>query len=465
MRSHLFETMSVPKAVTKLALPTMLGMLVQIIYNMADTVFIGWMNDENQMAAVTLSMPFFTFLMALGGIFGIGGSAYIARLLGVKDFKRVKKTSSFSFYACVVLGIACAIGGIIFMEPILYLLGAKGGTTLAPSYDYSFWILLGSPILMLSFALGQIIRAEGASGISMIGMTIGGVLNIILDPIMIFAMDMGIVGAAIATVLGNVGAVMFYLWYMIFKSKVLSVSPKFMIPDGHELKNILSIGIPASLNSMLMCVSNIILNILAANHNETVLAAVGVVFKINMIPVMILIGMCQGVQPLIGYNYSANNRKRMSSVMKFTGIVASIMAVAFSVAIFFGSDIFVSMIMPLPSIVELASGFLKLMMCSVPFLGILFLFTNVFQAMGKSIPAMILSIARQGFVFIPVVFAADALFGEYGLVCAQPIADLSCVVMSIIMFIIVWEREKKRRGNLPPHSDDVKEEETIETNA
>lgn len=462
MRSHLFETMSVPKAVMKLALPTMLGMLVQIIYNMADTVFIGWLNDENQMAAVTLSMPFFTFLMALGGIFGIGGSAYISRLLGIKDYKRVKKTSSFSFYACVALGILCAVGGIIFMEPLLYLLGAKGGTTLAPAYDYSFWVILGSPILMLSFSLGQIIRAEGASGISMIGMTIGGVLNIILDPIMIFGMNMGVVGAAIATVLGNIGAVLFYLWYMFFKSKVLSINPKFMIPDGHELKNILSIGIPASLNSMLMCVSNIILNILAANHNETVLAAVGVVFKINMIPVMILIGMCQGVQPLIGYNYSANNRKRMGSVMKFTGIVASAMALAFSIAIFFGSDIFVSMIMPLPSIVELASVYLKLMMCSVPFLGILFLFTNAFQGMGKSIPAMILSIARQGFVFIPVVFAADALFGSYGLVCAQPIADLSCVVMSIIMFIIVWEKDKHKRGKLPPHANDVVSEEKVE---
>lgn len=459
MRSHLFETMSVPKAVTKLALPTVLGMLVQIIYNMADTVFIGWMNDANQMAAVTLAMPFFTFLMALGGIFGIGGSAYISRLLGVKDYKRVKKTASFCFYACIALGILCAVGGIIFMEPILYLLGAKGGTTLAPAYDYSFWILLGSPVLMLSFALGQVIRSEGASGISMIGMTIGGVLNIILDPIMIFAMDMGIVGAAIATVLGNVGAVLFYLWYMIFKSKVLTINPKYMIPDGHELKNILSIGIPASLNSMLMCVSNIILNNLAANHSEVELAAVGVIFKINMIPVMILIGMCQGVQPLIGYNYSANNHKRMISVMKFTGIVASIMALAMSVAIFFASDFFVALIMQVPEIVELASVYLKLVMCTVPFLGILFLFTNAFQGMGKSIPAMILSVARQGFVFIPVVFAADALFGSYGLVCAQPIADFSCVVMAVIMFIVVWKKDKKKRGNLPVHANDVEKEE------
>ena len=459
MRSHLFETMSVPKAVTKLALPTVLGMLVQIIYNMADTVFIGWMNDENQMAAVTLSMPFFTFLMALGGIFGIGGSAYISRLLGVKDFKRVKKASSFGVYACFTLGVLCAVGGIIFMEPLLYLLGAKGGTTLAPAYDYSFWIMLGSPVLMLSFALGQIIRSEGASGISMIGMTIGGVLNIILDPIMIFALDMGIVGAAIATVLGNIGAVLFYLWYMFFKSKVLSINPKFMIPDANELKNILSIGIPASLNSMLMCVSNIIMNNLGANHGEFELSAIGVVFKINMIPVMILIGICQGVQPLIGYNFSANNRKRLASVMKFTGIVVSAIALGLSIAIFFGSDFFVSLIMPMPEIVALASVYLKLMMCTVPFLGLLFLFTNVFQGMGKSLPAMILSISRQGFVFIPVVFAADALFGSYGIVCAQPIADITCVVVSIIMFIIVWEKDKHKRGNLPPHANDVEKEE------
>ena len=441
MKTDVFESMSVPKAVVKLALPTVLGMLVQIIYNMADTVFIGWLNDENQMAAVTLAMPFFTFLMAIAGIFGIGGGSYISRLLGIKEFHRVKKTSSFSFYGCAAVGIVCAGLGILFMEPILSLLGAKAGTTMPFAYDYSFWILLGAPIVMLSFSMGQVIRSEGASGISMIGMTIGGVLNMILDPIMIFGMNMGVVGAAIATVLGNVGAVLFYLWYMLFKSKNLTIAPKYMIPDGHELKNVLLIGVPASLNSMLMCVSNIIQNNLAAGHGEIELASIGVILKVNMFPVFILIGLCQGVQPLIGYNYSADNRKRLSSVMKFTGIVASVLACMFTVVIFFGSDWFVSLIMQKQEIVELGSRYLKYIMVSVPFLGLLFLFTNAFQGMGKSIPAMILSISRQGFVFIPIIFAANAMFGCDGIVFAQPIADIACVILSVIMFFIIWKKE------------------------
>ena len=456
LKTDVFETMSVPKAVVKLALPTVLGMLVQIIYNMADTVFIGWLNDENQMAAVTLAMPFFTFLMALAGVFGIGGGSFISRSLGIKDFQRVKKTSSFGFYACIALGIICAVVGIIFMEPILSLLGAKVGTTMSYSVDYSFWVLLGAPIIMLSFSMGQIIRSEGASGISMIGMTIGGVLNIILDPIMIFGMNMGVVGAAIATVLGNVGAVLFYLWYMIFKSRNLSISPKYMIPDGFELRNILLIGIPASLNTMLMCISNIIENNLAANHGALELSSIGVILKINMFPVFILIGLGQGIQPLIGYNYSANNRKRLASVMKFTSIVATIMAIIFTVVIFFGSDWFVSLIMSKQEIVELGSRYLKYIMLYVPILGLLFVFTNAFQGMGKSIPAMILSVSRQGFVFIPIVFIADALYGCDGIVFAQPIADIVSVIMSIIMFIIIWKKDSKLHAT--PSTETLKQE-------
>lgn len=455
MKTDVFESMPVPKAVVKLALPTVLGMLVQIIYNMADTVYIGWLNDENQMAAVTLAMPFFTFLMAIAGIFGIGGGSYISRLLGIKDYRRVKKASSFSFYACVVLGIVCGALGIIFMEPILTLLGAQPGTTMGYAYDYSFWILVSSPIIMLSFSLGQIVRSEGASGVSMIGMTIGGVLNIILDPVMIFAMNMGVVGAAVATVLGNVGAVIFYLIYMIFKSKNLSVSPKYMIPEGNELKNILMIGIPASLNTMLMCISNIIQNNLAASYGAVELSSIGVILKINMFPVFILIGLCQGVQPLIGYNYSANNKKRLGSILKFTGIVATIMAVIFTVVIFFGSDWFVSLIMSKQEIVELGSRYLKYIMLSVPILGLLFLFTNAFQGMGKSIPAMVLSISRQGFVFIPVIFIANAWFGCDGIVFAQPIADIVSTITAVIMFFVLWKKESHLDKPLPPKREEA----------
>jgi putative MATE family efflux protein len=439
--TNVFETMSVPKAVIKLGLPTVLGMLVQIIYNMADTVYIGWLNDENQMAAVTLAMPFFTFLMALAGIFGIGGGAYISRLLGVKDFHRVKKASSFSFYACVALGIICAVVGLLFMEPILTLLGAKQGTTMGYANDYSFWVLLCSPIIMLSFALGQLVRSEGASGISMAGMTIGGVLNIVLDPIMIFGMNMGVVGAAIATVIGNAVAVLFYMWYLLFKTKTLSIAPQYMIPDGNELKNILSIGIPASLNTMLMCVSNVIQNNLAAGYGEIALSSIGVALKVNMFPVYILIGLGQGVQPLIGYNYSANNRKRLGGVMKFTGIVGTVLACIFTVVIFFGSDWFVSLIMSKAEIVELGSRYLKYLMLSVPFMGILFLFTNAFQGMGKSIPAMVLSVSRQGFVFIPIIFVLNAIFGCDGIIFAQPIADIVSVIMAVIMFFVIWKKE------------------------
>ncbi len=474
-KTNLFEKLPVPKAVIKLAVPTVLGMLVQIIYNIADTVYIGWLNDPDQMAAVTLATPFFTFLMGLAGIFGIGGSSYISRLLGVRDYERVKKTSSFSFYVCLAMGIVSAVVGILLIRPILFLLGAKEGTTLSFASDYSFWILLGSPVIMLSFSLGQVIRAEGASGVSMIGMTIGGVMNIILDPIMIFAMGMGVTGAAIATVLGNLCAVFYYMWYVIFRSKTLTISPKYCRFDSHIIGNIMAIGIPASLNTMLMCISNIIQNNLAASHGSTVLASIGVVLKVNMFPVFILIGLCQGVVPLIGYNYSSRNWKRMGKVMLFTGVVATILAVIFTAVIFFGSSWFVSLIMQTPEVVELGSKYLKYIMLSVPILGILFLFSNAFQGMGKSIPAMILSVSRQGFVFIPVVFLANYWFGADGIVFAQPIADIFSAATAVVMFLFVWKRmhdqvKHEQDGHLsgPPEEKVVKEKteeipETVES--
>ena len=334
MKVDIFEKDPIPKAVSKLAIPTILGMIVTIVYNLADTFFVGQLKDPYQIAGVTITMPVFIILLSLGYIFGVGGSSFISRLLGNKDFEMAKRTSSFAFYACLALGLVCIGAGVLLINPLLALCGSSPETH-QYAWDYLIVILLGSPAIMLSFSMGQVIRAEGASKEAMIGMMIGTVVNIGLDPLLIFTCNMGVTGAAIATVFSNLLSVLYYMWYFIRKSKNLTISPKYLKIDKIMLKNVFTIGLPASLNEMLFSASNIILNRFAVGYGDDVIAAIGVVFKVNMFPVLILMGLCQGVQPLIGYNYASGDQKRLKGIMKFTGISAVIIGSVFTVLLFF----------------------------------------------------------------------------------------------------------------------------------
>lgn len=280
----------------------------------------------------------------------------------------------------------------------------------------------------------------------MIGMMIGTVVNIGLDPLLIFTFHMGVTGAAVATVLSNILSVLFYMWYFIFKSKNLSISPKYLRITKTMLRNVLVIGLPAAVNEMLFSASNIILNRFAVGYGDEVIAAIGVVFKVNMFPVLILIGLCQGVQPLIGYNYAAGNQKRLKSIMKFTGIASVIIGAVFTVLIFFFGHYAVEAFAPgQTKVIEYGTGFLNIVMMSVPIIGLVFLFTSAFQSMGKGIPSMILSLSRQGFVFIPTIIIANAVIGLNGIVLAQPIADFVSIALAIVMFIVIWKRDHKKQ--------------------
>lgn len=450
MKVDVFEKDRVPKAVAKLAVPTILGMLVTIIYNMADTFFVGQLQDDKQIAGVTITMPVFMMLLSLGYIFGVGGSSYISRLLGNKDFEMAKRTSAFSFYGCLGMGIVCIIAGILAIDPLLTLCGSSPDTH-PYAWNYLIVILIGSPVIMLSFSMGQVLRSEGASKEAMIGMMIGTVVNIALDPLMIFTFHMGVTGAAVATVVSNLLSVLFYMWYFIFKSKNLSISPKYLKVNRTILRNVLVIGLPAAMNEMLYSASNIILNRFAVGYGDDVIAAIGVVFKVNMFPVLILIGLCQGVQPLIGYNYAAGNQKRLKGIMKFTGITSVIIGSIFTVLLFFLGHFAVEAFAPgQTKVIEYGTGFLNIIMMSVPIIGLVFLFTSAFQSMGKGIPSMILSLSRQGFVFIPTIILANAVIGLNGIILAQPIADFVSIVLAIVMFMIIWKRDHKKKVEQTP---------------
>lgn len=320
----LFEKTSVPKAVALMAIPTIVTMLVVVIYNMADTFFIGQTGDAMQVAAVSLATPVFMVFMALGNLFGIGGSSAISRALGEKNEQRARHISAFCCYGSLGVGILMTLIFILFMDGILKMIGASPAT-IDYARQYLTFVAIGAPFVMFGTAYGNIVRGEGAAKESMIGNLIGTITNIILDPIMILWLGWGVSGAAVATVLGNVAACIFYLYYLLHKKEtVLSIKPSDFQWKNRIASGVFSIGIPASLNNILMSCANILLNKVLISYGDTPVAAMGIAMKANMIVILLQIGLCAGIQPLIGYNYGARNVKRLKKVFFFTGCAPSL---------------------------------------------------------------------------------------------------------------------------------------------
>ncbi|MCD7800782.1 MAG: MATE family efflux transporter [Ruminococcus sp.] len=435
-----FEKYSVPKAVFTLATPTMLSMLVTIFYNMADTFFVGQTNDANQVSAVSLATPIFTIIMAVGNIFGIGGSSFISRALGQGNRNKVKNISSFCFYGAIIAGAIMMVLFFCFMNPILTLIGTSEGT-IEYAREYLKYLFMGTIFIVLSYAFGNIVRGEGNAKISMAGMMIGTVVNIILDPIMIIALNMGVTGAAIATVIGNICSVIFYIIYFIKGNTILSISPKDFTTK-RIVKGVLLIGIPASLNNVLMSLSNIILNRFLYSYGDNAIAGMGVAMKANMLVVMLQLGLGAGIQPLVGYNFGSGNYKRMKNVMNFAMIVNVAIGTILTLIYLLFTENIVEIFIEDENVVAFGVQMLRALMLSGALIGIMFVFSFSFQAMGKAIPSLILSISRQGFVFLPVILIGSKLFGLQGIIYAQPIADLVSLLIALAMFLIISKQMK-----------------------
>ncbi|MDD3617424.1 MAG: MATE family efflux transporter [Lachnospiraceae bacterium] len=436
---ELFENAPVGKAVAKMAIPTIITMLVVVIYNMADTFFIGQTGDAMQVAAVSLATPVFMVFMALGNLFGIGGSSAISRALGSKSLERAKKICSFCCYGSLGLGIiifVCYLGG---MNMILKLIGATENT-IGFAREYLTIIAVGGPFIMFATAFGNILRGEGAAKESMIGNMIGTLTNIVLDPIMILGLGMGVSGAAWATVIGNVAASAFYVVFFLRKKSILSISPKEFSMKGGIATDVIKIGIPASLNNILMSVSNIVLNNALIQYGDTPVAAMGVALKTNMLVVLLQIGLCAGIQPLIGYNYGAKNYKRLNSIFKFTGICAIVMGTILTVVIFFTKAFIIKAFINDAEVVRIGTQMVIALQISGPIIGLLFLSINTLQGMGKAIPSLILTVCRQGIMFIPMIYILNALFKMDGVIYAQSVADYGSIILGIVICLIILKK-------------------------
>lgn len=448
---ELFEDAPVAKAVAVMAVPTMISMLVVVIYNMADTFFIGQTGDPMQVAAVSLATPVFMVFMALGNLFGIGGSSAISRALGEKKLERARQISSFCCYGSLGLGIIMAVLFLVGMDVILKMIGASENT-IGYARNYLSYIAFGGPFIMFGTAFGNILRGEGASKESMIGNMIGTITNIVLDPIMILVFNWGVAGAAVATVIGNMAASAFYLQYFLRKKSSLSIRLKDFRMGERIALSVASIGIPASLNNILMSCANIVLNHVLASYGDTPVAAMGVAMKANMLVVLLQIGLCAGIQPLIGYNYGARNKARLMKVFWFTGACAVIMGTLLTVFMVIAREGIIQAFINDDAVIGYGIQMVIALQLSGPVIGILFLCINVLQGMGKALPSLILTICRQGLVFIPLVFLLNQMFGLEGVIYAQPTADFVSIVLSSLLCMKII---RNFNGSLPGEGIDA----------
>ena len=442
---QIFRDAPVPKAVLYNAVPSIVSMLMVLVYNLADTFFIGQTKNPLMVAAVSVSTPVFLLFMAIGMLFGIGGTSLISRMLGEGKKETAKHISSFCFWTGIVVGIVSMVAVMAFAEPICRGIGASNDT-IGYASEYLRIVALGIPFLILGNMLSNIIRAEGQATIAMMGMIIGNLVNIVLDPVMILGFGWNVAGAAIATVLGNVFSAIIYIWHLMSRKTMLSVNPRMYGARGHIASGVFAIGIPASLNSILMSVSNIVINSFMAKHGDLALAGLGVAMKVNMIAVMLLIGVGTGIQPLLGYCYGAGNIKRYNSVLKFSLGFAFCLSMAMSAICYLGAAPLARAFLDNDEAFSYAFSFSRILITSGPILGLLFVFMNAIQSMGAAIPALILSVSRQGIIYIPILLIISTVNNTpTNLAMTQPLTDYCAVVLAFVLFMVAHHKYFKKK--------------------
>ena len=429
-----FDTKHLYRSYFKLAFPVVLGLVVTLVYNLADTYFIARTNDTSLIAGVSLCSPVFTTLMAFGNIYGQGGSSLISRMLGKQDADGVKRVSAFCFYVALVTGLVLA--GILsaFHKPILSLLGADA-ETLPYAFDYYIVLAIGAPVMVLSFIHSNLVRCEGMAMESMIGTVIGAVVNIILDPILISALGMGAMGAAIATVFGYLCSVVYFLWLLRKKSRCLSVKASLCRVSGQELRQILGVGVTAALSNLMQSLCVIIMNQFLLPYGNDKIAAMGIVLKINMIAQLVLTGFAFGGVPLFGYLYGAGKRSDMKRLVRFCVGFLSALALALTGILCLCATPLMTVFLNDAAMIATGAEMLRWQAATTVFVGVVLLLTVLFQATGKVAPAFLLSISRQGVVFVAALLACVKLFGYEGVLMGQAVADGISAIVAILLLI------------------------------
>lgn len=442
---QLFTSVPVGRAVISLAVPTVIGQLINVIYNMADTFFIGQLGDPNQVAAATLSMPLFIFLTAFANLFGIGGASMISRCLGAGRHDVARGCSSFCVWSAVALSFCYGVLVVLVRRVLLPVLGADADT-LDFCASYVFWTVgVGAVPTVLSAAFAHLIRAEGYSKQASFGVAFGGILNMVLDPIFIFAFKLEITGAAIATMLSNVAAAIYLGAFIVRRRRisVITLSPKYFTVKHGIAGEVLSVGLPSFVMTLMSTLSNSALNKVVSSYSNEAVAGMGIAKKIDLIAFAIAQGMTQGTLPLIGYNFSSGDRKRMLSAIRVLLLDCMLVAVAGMAVMFFGAAPITRLFINDTVTVEHGRVFLRIVCLACPTTALNFLVITVFQATGKKVQPLILSVLRKGGLDIPIMLVLNSVVGISGIAWSTPLADVLALCVAAALLIPYLKKLKE----------------------
>lgn len=441
--NELFAKAPIKKVYFQLALPVVLGMITTMIYNLADTYFVAKTGDANLVAGITISAPLSMFLIALADIFGLGGSTLISRLFGEHDYELSKRVSSFCIYLGIISGIITSVLLLAFERPILLMMGAKAGTY-ADAADFYRVIALGAITIICSLIPQNLLRTEGLALQAMISTVSGTIFAIILDPIFLFGLKMGATGVGIANILGYLLTDILLFYFLWRKSKYLSINPRLMKIDRKSSRSIVAIGIPSSITNFAQTFGMALLNSSLAMYGANQVAAMGITQKIYSIVILVIVGFAFGSQPLIGYNYGSKNWERLRAILRFDMLVQVVYTVISGGVLMIFSRQITAMFMNQAEIVSAGSYMLIATLITTPVVGIILVYTTVFQSIGNAWGALLMAITRQGIFYFISLTILEKIFGYHGIIWAQAMSDLlTCLVGYLIYRNLSFEKHKE----------------------
>ena len=449
---YLFEKMSIYRSVMKLSVPTVISSLVMVIYNLADTWFVGLVNDPVQNAAVTLAAPVLLAFNAVNNLFGVGCSSMMSRALGRKDTDTVYRTSAFCFYSVIVCGMLFSLIFTAFKADFLGILGAEPDTSRATS-DYLYWtVTMGSVPAILNVVFAYLVRAEGSALHASIGTMSGCILNIMLDPVFVlpWGFDMGAAGAGLATFISNCAACLYFFVLLYIKRgrTYVCIKPSMFGLKREIILGTCAVGIPASIQNLLNVTGMTVLNNFTSDYGADAVAAMGISQKIYMVPMYVALGISQGVMPLVSYNYASKNYARSKETVVFAAKLSAAFLMITTIILYVFADGFITMFMKNAAIIDYGGDFLRGMCLALPFLGMDFLAVGVFQACGMGKMSFIFAILRKIVFEIPLLFILNRLFPLYGLAYAQFIAESVLAAAAVVSLVKIFSRLMGTKGDV-----------------
>lgn len=436
--STVFEEKNIQKTIWTLGVPAMLGQLATLIYNIVDTYFVSLTRSPAQIAAVTLCTPILLIVMSVSSIFGMGGGSLIARKMGAKETDEAKTCVNYSTWTMAFSGAVTLAVGLVLLRPIAVLAGADA-ENVEYTCDYLRWIFLGAPFIILATGLVHILRSTGLVKEATTGVIFGNLVNVALDWLFIVRLQMGTAGAAAATSIGNIFASGYYIVCMLRRSKtqpeLFSLRLRDYRPKKDMVVEVIRIGVPGALITVMLSAANIVLNNYIARYGSDAVASYGIAYKIGMFPTMLLVGLSQGVGPLFGYCYGARERDRLNKAMRLSCLDGVLLGVVFVVFFLVAGKKLTAIFLQNEALIAQSALFLVIMCLTAPLQAIINNVTAYFQALGNALSSLVITVMRNAVLFIPAVIILNHFFGLNGTIAAQPVVEVLVTVLCLVMYV------------------------------